>query len=90
MGGYRESCQIVRNLADVHANGRILVIQEGGYHVTYSAYCLHAILEGVLSLQQPILSDPIAYYPEDKGYTVKVVDAIKQYWRDSIPFLKEL
>lgn len=88
MEGYREIGQIVRKLADMHANGCLLIVQEGGYHVTYSAYCLHATLEGAL-LSAPLLSDPIAYYPEDEGYTVKVVDVIKQYWKDTIPFFKE-
>lgn len=90
MTGYREISQTIRKLADVYANGRILVVQEGGYHITYSAYCLHATLEGVLKIPRPLLSDPVAYYPEDKAYTIKVIDAIKQYWRDSIPFMKEL
>lgn len=90
MEGYREISRIIRKLADVHANGRLLVVQEGGYHVTYSAYCLHATLEGVLNLPDPLLSDPIAYYPEDMPYTIKVVDTIKQSWRNSIPFFKDL
>ncbi|EHA8590845.1 histone deacetylase 8 [Cocos nucifera] len=90
MEGYRKIGQTVRRLADTYTNGRILIVQEGGYHVTYSAYCLHATLEGVLKLPAPLLSDPIAYYPEDKAYTFKVVDAIKKHWKESIPFLKEL
>ncbi|ONK57119.1 uncharacterized protein A4U43_C10F16810 [Asparagus officinalis] len=90
MTGYHKIGQIIRTLADLYSNGRLLVVQEGGYHVTYAAYCLHATLEGVLDLQDRLLSDPIAYYPEDKGYSIKVIDAIEKYWRDSIPFLKEL
>lgn len=90
MAGYHKIGQIIRTLADLYSNGRLLVVQEGGYHVTYAAYCLHATLEGVLDLQDHLLSDPIAYYPEDKGYSIKVIDAIEKYWRDSIPFLKEL
>ena len=89
MEGYMEIGQIVRRLADMHTNGCLLIVQEGGYHVTYSAYCLHATLEGALNLPASLLSDPISYYPEDEAYTVKVVDIIKQYWMDTIPFLKE-
>ncbi|WOK96468.1 histone deacetylase 8 [Canna indica] len=85
MAGYRNIGKVVRALADKHCNGRILIVQEGGYHVTYSAYCLHATLEGVLNLPAPLLPDPIAYYPEDKAFTVKVVDAIKRHWKESIP-----
>ncbi|KAH0470649.1 hypothetical protein IEQ34_000372 [Dendrobium chrysotoxum] len=90
MAGYRLIGQLSRLLSDQHSNGRLLVVQEGGYHVTYSAYCLHAMLEGVLNLLDPLLADPIAYYPEDKGFTVEVVNGIKQHWKDNIPFLKEI
>ncbi|KAJ0972752.1 hypothetical protein J5N97_020711 [Dioscorea zingiberensis] len=89
MEGYRNIGRIVRHFADKHANGRLLVVQEGGYHVTYSAYCLHATLEGVLDLEDALLDDPIAYYPEDSGYSMKVVDAVKRYWENTIPFMKE-
>lgn len=89
MEGYREIGQIVRRLADMQTNGHLLIVQEGGYHVTYAAYCLHATLEGALNLPSPLLSDPIAYYPEDEGFTTKVVDSIKQFWKDNIHFLKE-
>ncbi|KDO58245.1 hypothetical protein CISIN_1g048339mg [Citrus sinensis] len=88
MDGYREMGRIVRSLADRYSGGRLLIVQEGGYHVTYSAYCLHATLEGVLNLPLALLSDPIAYYPEDEAFPVKVIESIKQYQNDVIPFLK--
>ncbi|OVA07148.1 Histone deacetylase superfamily [Macleaya cordata] len=89
MDGYREIGRIVQKLADKHSTGRLLTVQEGGYHITYSAYCLHATLEGVLSLPVPLLSDPIAYYPEDEALTVKVVDSIKQYWEENVPIFSQ-
>uniref|UniRef100_A0A2P2QKV2 Uncharacterized protein MANES_01G159100 n=1 Tax=Rhizophora mucronata TaxID=61149 RepID=A0A2P2QKV2_RHIMU len=88
MRGYRKLGQIVRKLADRHSGGRLLIVQEGGYQITYSAYCLHATLEGVLSLPQPLLSDDLTCYPEDKALAVKVVDSIKKYQADNVPFLK--
>lgn len=88
MVGYRKIGQIVREMADKHSEGRILVVQEGGYHVTYSAYCLHATLEGVLDFPAPLLSDPLAYYPEDETFTVAVVESIKKFQRENVPFLK--
>lgn len=88
MAGYRNIGEVVRKLSEKHSEGRILIVQEGGYHVTYSAYCLHATLEGILNLPAPLLSDPIAYYPEVASFTFKVVDAIKQNWKESIPFFK--
>jgi len=75
-------------LAARQSGGRLLIVQEGGYHVTYSAYCLHATLEGVLNQPLPLLSDPIAYYPEDEAFAVKVIESIKQYQKDTFPFLK--
>ena len=89
MDGYRELARIVRGLADTHCKGKLLVVQEGGYHITYAAYCLHATLEGVLNLPNPLLSDPIAYYPEDEGFAVEVIDAMKGYYKSNVPFLKE-
>jgi acetoin utilization deacetylase AcuC-like enzyme len=80
----------MRSMANRHGNGQILIVQEGGYHISYSAYCLHATLEGVLDLEAPLLDDPIAYYPEDERYTVKVVDMIKNTWKESVPFLKDI
>ncbi|KAK7324836.1 hypothetical protein VNO77_28710 [Canavalia gladiata] len=86
MEGYREIGRIFHLLATQHSDGRLLIVQEGGYHVTYSAYCLHATLEGVLNLPLPLLPDPIAYYPEDETFSVKVIEAIKSYHKDKVPF----
>lgn len=88
MDGYREIGQIVRKLADEYTDGRLLIVQEGGYQVTYSAYCLHATLEGVLNLPTPLLPDPVAYYPEDELMTTKVIDAIKRFQNENSPFLR--
>ncbi|KAL0370222.1 UNVERIFIED_CONTAM: Histone deacetylase 8 [Sesamum angustifolium] len=88
MEGYRKIGQIVREMADKHSNGHLLIVQEGGYHVTYSAYCLHATLEGVLNFPAPLLSDPIAYYPEDDAFTGVVVESIKKHHKQFVPFLK--
>lgn len=89
MEGYRDIGQIVRNLANDHCNGRILIVQEGGYHITYSAYCVHATLEGVLNLPRPLLSDPVAYYPEDDEIAVKAIESIKHYQTQAVSFLRE-
>nr|XP_043632506.1 histone deacetylase 8 isoform X2 [Erigeron canadensis] len=89
MEGYRDIGQIIRRLADDHCNGRILIVQEGGYHVTYSAYCLHATLEGVLNLPAPLLSDPIAYYPEDDASAIKAIESIKHHQATVVPFLRD-
>ena len=38
----------VAEAADELCDGRLVLVQEGGYARTYAAYCLHATLEGVL------------------------------------------
>ncbi|KAH0866569.1 hypothetical protein HID58_083780 [Brassica napus] len=80
--------QIIRAMAEEHSNGRLLMVQEGGYHVTYAAYCLHAMLEGVLKIPEPHLSDPVAYYPEDEAVAVEAVKSIKRYHSECVPFLR--
>lgn len=89
MEGYREIGRKVRGLADKYCNGRLLIVQEGGYHITYSAYCLHATLEGVLNVSEPLLFDPIAHYPEDESISSKVIEAIRNYQKEAVPFLKD-
>jgi acetoin utilization deacetylase AcuC-like enzyme len=64
MAGFRRLGQHARALADKYCDGRLLLVQEGGYAVSYAAYCLHATLEGVLGVSE-LLDDPIAYLPED-------------------------
>ncbi|OWM69039.1 hypothetical protein CDL15_Pgr025226 [Punica granatum] len=90
MEGYRKISRIIHGLAKKHSGGRVLIVQEGGYQVTYSAYCLHATLEGFLDLPKALLDDPIAYYLEDEAFTVKVVESIKQYHQEKIPFLNTI
>lgn len=87
MEGYRKLGQMVREMANKHCNGKLLIVQEGGYHITYAAYCLHATLEGALSFPAPLLSDPIAFYPEDESSTVEAVKSIKKDQEKFIPFL---
>ncbi|CAA6660503.1 unnamed protein product [Spirodela intermedia] len=90
MAGYRTIGGVARELAQELAGGRLLLVQEGGYHLTYSAYCLHATLEGVLGLEEaPLLPDPVAYYPEDEAFAVEVVDAIKRQWRKTNPLFRD-
>ncbi|MDQ3867457.1 MAG: hypothetical protein M3304_11660 [Actinomycetota bacterium] len=71
MAGFRDLGSAARALAERHCGGRIVLVQEGGYARTYSAFCLHATLEGILGLE-PTLADPCAYLPD----TVSVEDAL--------------
>eukprot|EP00850_Spirogloea_muscicola_P007101 SM000035S13081 [mRNA] locus=s35:335864:338033:+ [translate_table: standard] len=83
MGGYRNLGRLVRTIATKYSNDRLLVVQEGGYQPTYSAYCLHATLEGVLCLDYQLdLDDPLAGYPETDEALETVKVAIKNVMRE--------
>ena len=57
MAGFRRLGEITRELADRHCDGRLVMVQEGGYARSYSALCMHATLEGVLGTGE-LLADP--------------------------------
>jgi acetoin utilization deacetylase AcuC-like enzyme len=64
MDGFHRSGRMVAAAAERLCDGRLVLIQEGGYARTYAAYCLHATLEGVLGTER-LLADPIGYLPDD-------------------------
>jgi len=64
MNGFHELGKRARALADECCDGRMVLVQEGGYAISYAAYCLHANLEGVLQ-RSASLQDPLAYMQEN-------------------------
>ena len=76
MAGFRAIGGIMREAAAELCAGRLLLVQEGGYALTYAAYCLHATLEGVLDGEMR-LEDPLAYIPDDVERATASVAAIK-------------
>jgi acetoin utilization deacetylase AcuC-like enzyme len=42
--GFFDLGRACRKLADKHASSRTVVTLEGGYHVSYAALCVHAVL----------------------------------------------
>jgi acetoin utilization deacetylase AcuC-like enzyme len=65
MAGFHRIGRLVGELAEELCGGRTVLVQEGGYGRTYSGYCLHATLDGVLGLPEPQLPDLLAYVPDD-------------------------
>lgn len=83
MAGFYALGKSARSLADRHCGGRLALIQEGGYAVSYTAFCAHATLAGVLGV--PIgLEDPLAYLPDDTQAGCTAVasskDVLLPYW----------
>jgi len=66
MAGFNRLAQRARRFADEWCEGRLLVVQEGGYNPAYSAFCLHAAVQGFLG-QASTLADPLAYMPGFEG-----------------------
>jgi acetoin utilization deacetylase AcuC-like enzyme len=83
MAGFHRLGAATRELAERHCGGRLVLAQEGGYARTYSAFCLHATLAGVLGLD-PGLEDPCAYLPDDPGRADDAIAgvraALSPYW----------
>jgi acetoin utilization deacetylase AcuC-like enzyme len=83
MAGFRRLGEAARGLAERHCGGRIVLAQEGGYARTYSAFCLHATLAGVLGVETE-LEDPCAYLPDDPHHANGAVEAaravLSPYW----------
>ena len=83
MAGFRRLGEISRDLADRHCDGRLVMIQEGGYARSYSALCMHATLEGVLRTGK-LLADPMAFLPDDAGRgepgILAAIGSMRRYW----------
>lgn len=77
MRGFYDLGARARALADECCGGRLVLVQEGGYQISYAAYCLHASLEGVLG-RDPGLADPLAYMREDSGQLETFIDGLKR------------
>lgn len=83
MAGFHAIGRCMGDAAAELCDGRLVLVQEGGYARTYAAYCLHATLEGVLGIP-PTLVDPIAYLPDDGERWRPDLDAVRsalgRYW----------
>jgi acetoin utilization deacetylase AcuC-like enzyme len=83
MEGFRQLGRAARELAARHCEGRIVLAQEGGYARSYSAFCLHGTLAGVLGVE-PGLDDPCAYLPDNPAHADRELAAVRSalsaYW----------
>jgi acetoin utilization deacetylase AcuC-like enzyme len=84
MAGFHRLGTAARELADRHCQGRLVLAQEGGYARSYSAFCLHATLAGVLDAEIGI-DDPCAYLPDDPGHADRELAEVRRllsaYWK---------
>jgi acetoin utilization deacetylase AcuC-like enzyme len=84
MDGFRALGRVLGDAARELCDGRVVLVQEGGYARTYAAFCLHATLEGVLGLPEPLLAETLAYMFDDFGRARESVEAVQsalsRYW----------
>ena len=87
MTGFRGLGRAARELANEVCDGRILFCQEGGYAITYTGFCMYAIVEGVFGVGQPMV-DPLAYSPsiEKPDEPLREIERIKNQWEDLVRF----
>jgi len=84
MDGFRRMGLIARNLAARHCDGRLLLVQKGGYSPTYTAFSAQGMIEGVLGLTEGLLEDPIGYYPDRSEHGLAVLSEIRAEWERAI------
>jgi len=80
MAGFHALGAGARALAECCCEGRLALVQEGGYAVSYAALCLHATLDGARG-EPMTLPDPLAYLPEPTDRIDAIVDDIERRWR---------
>ena len=73
--GFYDLAVMARRLAEELCGGKLLSVQEGGYHPAYSAFCAHATLEGFAGAPYRT-PDPIAFLPDDEARARQTVDEI--------------
>ncbi len=76
MEGFYQLGLCARELAASVCDGKMVLVQEGGYALSYSAYCLHATLEGVLGRSRE-LDDPIAFMPDHEAKIPAIIKRLQ-------------
>ncbi len=75
MNGFHALADLVARAAEELCDGRLLIVQEGGYNVAYTGFCAYASALGFLGLPLD-LPDPLSFYPEDAALARATVDAL--------------
>jgi acetoin utilization deacetylase AcuC-like enzyme len=65
MAGFHDIGARLADYAGRHANGRLVLVEEGGYSLTYAPMCAYATLAGAIG--RPLeLDDPASALPKDR------------------------
>ncbi|MBK0419938.1 hypothetical protein JD276_12945 [Leucobacter sp. CSA1] len=84
MAGFHALSRLFLESAERLTQGRFVAVQEGGYHLSYAPYCVHATCEGLLG-RDPELEDPIGYLPDHPDQADAAIGLVHTYlsrfWR---------
>ena len=69
---YREMTRMLRESAESICDGRMVVLQEGGYSNWYAPYCAVAVVEGMMSEPPHLVEDPFSPRGEVQPFTNSV------------------
>ena len=85
MQGFRQLGHLANKLAQELCDGKLVLIQEGGYAITYTAFCMYAITEGILGIDKP-MADPMAYdcSIEKPDYVIEQIEGFKEGWQAAL------
>jgi acetoin utilization deacetylase AcuC-like enzyme len=76
MAGFHALGTRAKALADDLCGGQMVVVQEGGYALSYTAYCAYATLAGLLGRDLE-LDDPIAFLPDHAPGLDDLIDSLR-------------
>jgi acetoin utilization deacetylase AcuC-like enzyme len=77
--GFETLGQRARELAAAVSDGRLALIQEGGYQISHLAYATLGVLEGVLD-QSTGIQDPMAWMDEDFDSARRTIDDVTDHY----------
>jgi acetoin utilization deacetylase AcuC-like enzyme len=78
--GFEDLGANARSYAQRYAEGRLAIVQEGGYQPSHLAFATLGVLEGALGVETDADGDPFALYPEEN--LNGVVEAVHEVGSD--------
>ncbi|WP_019528622.1 hypothetical protein [Dasania marina] len=72
MAGFHAMAKTIAEAADTLCEGKLLIVQEGGYNVAYVGFCAYGSALGFASKALD-LDDPLAYYPDNLERAQQIV-----------------
>jgi acetoin utilization deacetylase AcuC-like enzyme len=77
--GFETLGRRVRQLGEDHADGRLVLLQEGGYQISHLAYAMLGTIEGILGIESTV-SDPFAWLDEDEGSALETIESVVEHY----------